>query len=241
MKFRYDKETEELVVSDATRIEYHQMNLWLTRKAKGWKFHPLVKVGIWDGNISFFKNGRINLGLWKEAYIGCKEIEVPFQIENKEDFPINRDITLEKVQDFCKEFFKTHKVKTKEGEWVTFTPYDHQIEAAYKILKNRYCMAEVATSGGKSLIISIVMFYTFKNIDKDAKILIVVPSITLVTQMYDNFLEYYYGQNNIESIDYYIEVEKENGEILKLKPYDDILTINRGVIKAIDLKKNDEI
>ena len=197
MKFRYDKETEELVVAEATRIEYHQMGLWLTRKAKGWKFHPLVKVGIWDGNISFFKNGRINLGLWKEAYIGCKEIEVPFQIENKEEFPINRDVTLEKVQDFCKEFFKTHKVRTKEGEWIPFTPYDHQIEAAYKILKNRYCMAEVATSGGKSLIISIVMFYTFKNIDKDAKILIIVPSITLVTQFYDNILEYNYGINNL--------------------------------------------
>ena len=197
MKFRYDKETEELVVSEATRIEYHQMSLWLTRKAKGWKFHPLVKVGIWDGNISFFKNGRINLGLWKEAYIGCKEIEVPFQIENKEEFPINRDVTLEKVQDFCKDFFKTHKVRTKEGEWISFTPYDHQIEAAYKILKNRYCMAEVATSGGKSLIISIVMFYTFKNIDKDAKILIIVPSITLVTQFYDNILEYNYGINNL--------------------------------------------
>jgi hypothetical protein len=28
-------------------------------------------------------------------------------------------------------------------------------------------MAEVATSGGKSLIISIVMFYTLKHIDKD--------------------------------------------------------------------------
>ena len=197
MKFRYDKETEELVVSEATRIEYQQMSLWLTRKAKGWKFHPLVKVGIWDGNISFFKNGRINLGLWKEAYIGCKEIEVPFQIENKEEFPINRDVTLEKVQDFCKDFFKTHKVRTKEGEWISFTPYDHQIEAAYKILKNRYCMAEVATSGGKSLIISIVMFYTFKNIDKDAKILIIVPSITLVTQFYDNILEYNYGINNL--------------------------------------------
>jgi hypothetical protein len=85
------------------------------------------------------------------------------------------------------------------------------------------------------------MFYTLKNIDETAKFLIIVPSITLVTQMYDNFLEYYYGQNNIESTDYYIEVEKENGEILKLKPDDDILTINRGVIKAIDLKKNDEI
>ena len=196
MKFRYDKETEELVVSEATRIEYHQMSLWLTRHVKGWKYQPAVKLGVWDGKKSYFKDGRINVGLWKEAFKGCKEIDVPFIVENKEDFPINRDVTLEKVQDFCKDFFKTHKMK-KDGEIVPFMPYDHQIEAAYKILKNRFCMAEVATSGGKSLIISIVMFYTLKHTDPSAKFLIIVPSITLVTQFYDNIVEYNFGLNNL--------------------------------------------
>ena len=70
----------------------------------------------------------------------------------------------------------------KQGEWIPFTPYDHQVDAAYKILKNRFCMAEVATSGGKSLIISIVIFYTLKNLKVDSKFLLIVPSITLVTQ-----------------------------------------------------------
>ena len=200
MKFRYDKSTEEIVVSDATRIEYHQMQLWLTRHVKGWRFQPAVKMGVWDGKKSYFKNGRINLGLWREAYKGCKEIEVPFVIENKDEFPLNRDITLEKVVDFCKDFFKNHKVRNKEGNWIPFMPYDHQIEAAYKILKNRYCMAEVATSGGKSLIISIVMFYTLKKIKPDAKFLIIVPSITLVTQFYDNIVEYNWGVNNLEQM-----------------------------------------
>ena len=51
-------------------------------------------------------------------------------------------------------------------------------------------MAEVATSGGKSLVISIVMFYILKNINPDAKFLIIVPSITLVTQFYENIMEY---------------------------------------------------
>lgn len=61
-------------------------------------------------------------------------------------------------------------------------------------------MAEVATSGGKSLIISIVLFYILKNIDKSAKFLIIVPSITLVTQFYDNLIEYNYGVNNLEKM-----------------------------------------
>ena len=159
MKFRYDKQTEELVVTSSTRIEYNQLDIWLTRKVKGWRFIPAVKAGVWNGQQSYFKNGRVNLGLWKECVKGCQEIGASFILENKEEFPINRDVTLENVQDFCKEFFKYHKVKNKSGELVPFMPYDHQIESAYKILKNRYCMAEVATSGGKSLIISIVIFY----------------------------------------------------------------------------------
>ncbi len=197
MKFRYEKESEELVISAATRIEYHQINIWLTRHVKGYRFMPAFKMGVWNGQNSYFKNGRIALGLWKECYKGCKEIDVPFVIENKEDFPVNRDVTLEKVQEFCKEFFKDHKVRNKQGEWVQFIPYDHQIESAYKILKNRYCMAEVATSGGKSLIISIVIFYTLKNLKEDAKFLLIVPSITLVTQFYDNIIEYNTGVNRL--------------------------------------------
>ena len=201
MKFRYDKSSEELVVSSSTRIEYHQLNLWLTRKTKGWKYHPAVKAGVWNGEKTFFKNGRINLGLWRECLKGCKEINASFIIENKEDFPINKDITLEKVQEFCNDFFSQHESKNKDtGEWVQFRPHDHQIDAAYKILKNRYCMAEVATSGGKSLIISIVIFYTLKHIDPDAKFLLIVPSITLVTQFYDNIMEYNFGARNLSEI-----------------------------------------
>ncbi len=197
MKFRYDSNTEELVVSDASRIEYHQLSLWLTRHVKGYRFMPAFKMGVWNGQQSYFKNGRISLGLWKEAMKGCKEIDAKFILENKEEFPLNRDVTLEGVREFCKDFFKTHKVRNKNGEWIQFMPYDHQIDSAYKILKNRYCMAEVATSGGKSLIISIVIFYTLKNIKPDAKFLIIVPSITLVTQFYDNIIEYNFGINNI--------------------------------------------
>jgi len=197
MKFRYDKDKEELVVSEASRIEYHQLSLWLTRHVKGYRYMPAFKMGVWNGQQTYFRNGKINLGLWKEALRGCQEIGAPFIMENKEEFPINRDVTLEKVHAFCDDFFKFHKVRTKEGQWIPFKPYDHQVESAYKILKNRYCMAEVATSGGKSLIISIVMFYTLKHINSKAKFLIIVPSITLVTQFYDNIVEYNWGVNNL--------------------------------------------
>lgn len=195
MRFRYDKQTEELVVSAATRIEFHQMEIWLTRHVKGYRFNPAFKMGVWNGKQTYFNNGRVNFGLWKECMRGCQEIGASFILENKDEFPINREVTLESVQNFCKEFFKNHKRKEKSGEWVDFFPYDHQIESAYKILKNRFCLAEVATSGGKTLIISIVYFYTLTHINPQAKLLIIVPSITLVTQFYDSIVDFNIGLN----------------------------------------------
>ena len=195
MRFRYDKESEEIVVTSSTRIEYHQLDLWLTRHVKGYRFMPAFKMGVWNGKQSYFNSGRINLGLWKECLRGCQEIGASFILDNKEDFPLNRDVTLDSVKEFCNIFFKDHKVKNKSGEWVPFFPYDHQIESAFKILKNRYCLSEVATSGGKTLIISIVYFYTIRNIDPTAKLLIIVPSITLVTQFYDSIVDFNIGLN----------------------------------------------
>jgi hypothetical protein len=194
MEFKYDPQTEKLIVQTATRTEYHQLDLWLTRNPKGYRFTPAFKAGYWDGKDSVFNNGRINQGLWKECLKACQVINAKFSITNKEEFPINRNVTLESVQNFCKDFFKNHKAK-KDGEWVSFMPYDHQIETAYKILKNRYCLAEVATSGGKSLIISIVFFYTLTHINPDAKMLLIVPSISLVTQFFDDMIDYNIGHN----------------------------------------------
>lgn len=215
MNFRYDHSSEKLIVSNATRVEYHQIKIWLERYVKGYKFMPAFKMGVWSGKQCYFDNGKVNLGLWKECYKACNEIGVPFQIDNKEEFPINRDITLEELQEFCQDFFKEHKIKNKKtGEWHPFVPYDYQIETAYKILKNRYCMAEVATSGGKSLIISILMFYILKKVDPEAKFLIIVPSITLVTQFYENIMEYNYGFNFLE---YYSDkVDFRNGDISEI-------------------------
>lgn len=192
MKFRLDLVKEKLVIVDSTRVEYHQLKLHLTRYVKNYKYQPRFKLGVWDGTISHFNNGQINLGLWRECFDLCKLNNWKFEIENKDDFPLEKDLSLEDVDNFCKEFFKNHI--TKEGK--PFMPYDHQIQSAYKILKNRYCIAEVATGGGKSLIFAIVAFYTIKNLNKDAKFLLIVPSISLVTQFFDDLLDYNLGYNN---------------------------------------------
>jgi superfamily II DNA or RNA helicase len=236
MEFTYDPKSEKLIVSQATRTEYHQLDIWLTRNPKGYRFTPAFKAGYWDGKDSVFNGGKINQGLWKECFKACQIINAKFTITNKEEFPINRNVTVESVREFCSEFFKNHKVK-KDGQWIPFMPYDHQIETAFKILKNRYCLAEVATSGGKSLIISIVYFYTITKLNPDAKMLLIVPSISLVTQFYNDILSYYFGENNILNIkDFIYEIEYKNGDIINKNPGE---YINGKLID--DLKESGDI
>ena len=199
MKFRYEKETNELVISESTRIEYHQLNIWLTRKIKDHRFNPLVKLGVWNGEKTYFRNGRVNFGLWRECVKACKEIGVKFELENKEEFPLDKNLSLDDVKKFCELFFKYHQIP-EGGKLVKFFPYDHQIETAFKILKNKFVLGEVATSGGKSLIVSIIFFYILKNINPNAKFLIIVPSINLVTQFYNDLISNNYGYNRIEGI-----------------------------------------
>jgi superfamily II DNA or RNA helicase len=221
MNFRYDPNEEKLIVSQSTRIEYHQLSIWLERFVKGHRFLPAVKMGVWSGKKTYFDNGKVNLGLWRECYKACKEIGVTFNLENKEDFPLNRNVSLESVKDFCQDFFKNHKIKDKKtGQWIPFMPYDYQIETAFKILKNRYCMAEVATSGGKSLVISIIIFYILQNVDSDAKFLIIVPSINLVTQFYENIMEYNYGFNFIDEYSNRVDFRDANIDIIQ-EEYED--------------------
>jgi len=190
MVVRYDPNTEKLIVQEANRLEYTQCQLWLKRHIKGYKFNPIVKMGAWDGQIDFFNNGQVNFGLWKEMVKAMKEIGSNFVVENKEDFPLDRQVTLESVQDFCDEFFKGYKAKNDKGELVEFTPRDYQVESAFKILKNKMALLQVATSGGKTLIMSIIIFYILKNINPDAKFLVIVPAISLVTQFYDAITEF---------------------------------------------------
>jgi len=208
MKFKYNPTTEKLHILEASHNEFYQLKQMLRRQVKNAKWNAAVKSGSWDGYIDHFNNGVINLGLWKECYKLARYIGTPFEIVNKEEFPIFKGLDENHFRSFVDEFFKNRK--DKDGN--VFFPYEHQISAAYKILKNRYCTVEIATAGGKSLVFSMMLFYILKYIKKDAKFLLVVPNTNLVTQFYDDLIDYNLGYN------------KENTEPIKNLQLEEIMS-----------------
>jgi len=90
---------------------------------------------------------------------------------------------LDEFQSWVDEFF--------EGK--EFKPRDYQVEAAWKIVKYRYSVSEIATSSGKT-VISFMIFAFLKQKGYIRKFLMIVPSTNLVFQGNDDFVDYGVGE-----------------------------------------------
>lgn len=214
MKLVLTEDKTKIILKESSHEEYHQLKLHLIRKVDNFFFKKRHKLGVWDGSIDHFKNGIIRYGLWKEIYKCCKEHGYKFDID-KTSFPFDFDVTRESVVDFCKEYYKDYRIDPNEqNPEGLFTPYDHQIDAVFNMLKYKYGLIEVATAGGKSLIFATFMFYILKNINPNAKFLLVVPQMSLVTQFYDDIVDYNLGYNKEQKNPFILNVE----EIFSDKP-----------------------
>jgi superfamily II DNA or RNA helicase len=168
-----------LRVDEATELELEQLNISLTKRIDSWRFNPLVKRGVWDGYVSYFKDSKwIPAGLWRYVYNVCKEYKFELKIEGVTEL-FDKNITADWFEKWALEFFKGNEI----------TPRDYQIEAAYNILKFRKCLSELATSAGKTLISFLTVAYLLEQ-EKAKKILFIVPNVSLVVQATEDFSDY---------------------------------------------------
>ena len=168
-----------LRVDEATELELEQLNISLTKRIDSWRFNPLVKRGVWDGYISYFKDNKwIPSGLWRYVYNVCKEYKFDLKIDGVTEL-FDKNISAEWFEKYALELFKGSEI----------TPRDYQIEAAYNILKFRKCLSELATSAGKTLISFLTVAYLLER-EKAKKILFIVPNVSLVVQATEDFNDY---------------------------------------------------
>jgi superfamily II DNA or RNA helicase len=198
MKFILSPDKTKFILKESTREEYNQLKLYINLYEKDFRFKTRYKLTRnsskpWDGKYDAFHDGYMDFGLWHSCYTCCKEYGYPFIIENKEELPLNRTITKEQISEFCSTFYKDHK--DKDGIY-SFVPYEHQAESIFRVLKHQFGRIEVATAGGKSLIFGSMIFYWLRKIDPNAKFLLIVPTMDLVTQFYNDINDYNLGLNN---------------------------------------------
>ncbi len=178
MKFRIYPDVNILKLTEATPKEIFTLNAQMNRRIDGYHFKKKYLKG-WDGIVSFFKNNKfIPLGLRSELETIADRFNYTITYENPECIE-DQVIDAKKFRKQMLEFFEGHAI----------TPYDYQIDAALEILRKRRCLAELATSAGKTLITFMTFVYQLTQ-NKDAKILMIVPNVSLVEQVMNDMYDY---------------------------------------------------
>jgi superfamily II DNA or RNA helicase len=90
--------------------------------------------------------------------------------------------------DHIKRFMSDHLKPSSGGK--RLDPHDHQVKAVMHAINKDRCSLLSPTGSGKSLIIYSLVRYYLDIIPKDKKVLIIVPTTSLVAQMYSDFEDY---------------------------------------------------
>lgn len=188
LKFNVSEDQQWLILLEAgDDVEKRQLEISLTKKIHNFYFHPLVKKKLWSGDICFVeKKGvfwKVPIGLWREVMQIGEEYNIHVEIVGL-DRIIDANFTLEEFTEWVNEFFKDGIGGDPEKR-----VRDYQIEAAWKIIKYRYSVSEVATSSGKTLISFMVLAY-LKTKGMIRKSMMIVPNTNLVFQGTDDFEDY---------------------------------------------------
>jgi superfamily II DNA or RNA helicase len=152
-----------------------EMSSYFEFEVPGAKFSPAFRNKVWDGKIRLFNymTGLIYAGLIPHILKFCNdrdyECEVDAALRNEENVQDTAGF------DLAKEFDSSYE------------PRAYQNEAIVHAIKNHRSLLLSPTASGKSFIIYLLSRY---HVEQDRKVLIVVPTTSLVSQMTSDFIEY---------------------------------------------------
>jgi len=164
-------------MSESTRRELTE---FFTFEVPGAKFMPMYRKRIWDGKIRLFSpaNGEIYVGLLDYIIKYCGDNNIEYKLE--EGVRNERNV----VDTVSRGFIKSLKPKS-QGKSIKVR--DYQIQAFSHAVGVDRALILSPTASGKSLIIySLVRYYHMAGL----KTLILVPTTSLVEQMYSDFEDY---------------------------------------------------
>jgi superfamily II DNA or RNA helicase len=143
---------------------------YFTFQVPGFRFMPAYRMKIWDGNIRLFNiHNRL-------LYSGL--LEYVFIFAEKRNYQVIPD----------GDWWKPRKIEKNETFLsdlnLPFEPRDYQLEGFHHALSYKKCLLVSPTASGKSLIIYLLVRAL------NVKTLIIVPTTSLVSQLFADFQQY---------------------------------------------------
>ena len=193
------------------------------------KFMPQYRGRNWNGEIHLYdmRSKQIYVGLLDKIVNFCNQYGYSYQFEDNKfygtPYEENDGISYEGVKDYMSSI-------------CSHSPRKYQIEGVYDALKHNRKLLISPTASGKSLMIySLVRYY----VDKGQKILLVVPTTSLVEQMYKDFLDYGWDADSY-CHRIYSGKEKSNDASVTITTWQSVYKLERSFFEEYNVIIGDE-
>jgi len=199
----------------------------------GAKFHPMFRNRVWDGQVHLFSL------FTNEVYVGLKPYVQYFAKENNytvddSEFIVTADKT---SRENVKQFVDSLKLSSNEKK---IEVRDYQLEAIYNAINDGRRLLLSPTGSGKSLIIYVLLRW---HEQFGRRQLIIVPTTSLVEQLYSDFQDYSYFNDWKASYNCYRiygTVDKQNDMPITISTWQSIYKLPRQYFKDYKAVYGDE-
>ena len=168
---------------EAHPAQEHELREYFSFFVPGHKFMPAFKRKVWDGKVKLYNTvtKQMNVGLYSHFRRFCADRFYQLEILEHEVYgiPSAKD-----------EVDHPTLIKFLAGLGTPFEPRDYQYKAIAHGVENKRCLLLSPTGSGKSFIIYNLMRYAHEV--TEGNILVIVPTTSLVEQMYKDFQDYGY-------------------------------------------------
>jgi len=192
---KVSKKNEVYLTVDTEPSTARALSDFFTFEVPGARFMPAYRNRIWDGKIRLYSpaTGELYMGLlpylkkWLDDYNETYEISE----ELKNDKQIDKQI--------LDGFIRQLRLRS-DGR--NIKPRDYQVDAVEHAIRTSRALLLSPTASGKSLIIYILIRYYIMLLEGSVtnKLLILVPTTSLVEQMYSDFIDYGWQEEYMQKI-----------------------------------------
>ena len=145
----------------------------------GAQFSPQFRAKLWNGKIYLFdvRTKQLYRGLTQYIDKFCKDRNYEYTYEEE----AAQEISLQEAKEFASHIN------------LKYEPRDYQLDAFVHAVRNRRCLLLSPTASGKSLIIYLLIRWMLEH--STQKLLIIVPTTSLVSQLFTDFADYGYDSD----------------------------------------------
>ena len=172
------KKNEAYIQFECDRGIAQELSDYFTFFVPGHQFTPAFKSRIWDGKIRLadLRSFTIYHGLVPYIEIFCKERDYTLEIDS--DVSVTQNFSLVEAKEFVDTLKLPHEIR------------DYQLKSFVQAIRNKRMLLLSPTASGKSLVLYCIIRYL--QIENERGLLI-VPTTSLVEQMYKDFEDYGYN------------------------------------------------